>query len=145
MLRAILIAIVCGLGLGGAVLVLLTRSQGVPDVSKLIAVPSGQPVTFVEVISGQRGPQGVTERYRFIAPEIERDGGSVTFDQASADMHHLCESYALPRIANTGPQPSQIVISLADRPVEFGTASPAATQYFEAYNVNGKQCIWEGF
>jgi len=145
MLRSVIIAILLGFGLGGAILALIIRGQDVPDPSLLITVPSGQPITFAEVITGERGPGGLTLRYRFIAPQIERDGGSVNFDQASEDMHHLCETYAIPRIANTGPQPSQIIISLADRPVEFGAPAPAATQYFEAYRVSDKQCIWESF
>ena len=45
----------------------------------------------------------------------------------------------------TGPQPSQIVISLSDRAVPFGEADPEATQFFEAYRVEGGACIWEMF
>ena len=36
-----------------------------------------------------------------------------------------------------GPQPSQIVISLADRPVPFGQPDPEATQFFEAFRPEG--------
>ena len=46
---------------------------------------------------------------------------------------HLCQNFALPRISDIGPQPSQIVSSLSDRPVPFGEAAPDATQFFEAY------------
>ena len=58
-------------------------------------------------------------------------------------MEHLCNTYALPRVPNQGPRPSQIIISLSDRPVEFGTADPEATQFFEAYAVEDEACVWE--
>jgi hypothetical protein len=60
-------------------------------------------------------------------------------------MAHLCQSYALPRLSETGPVPAQIIISLSDRPVPFGEASPEATQFFEAYRIEGDACIWEAF
>lgn len=110
-----------------------------------IAVPSGQPVTLLDVITNQPGPLGLTTRFRFIAPEIAREGGSVDLETAQADMLALCQSYALPRIAGQGPQPAQIVISLSDRPVPFGEAAPDATQFFEAFALQDGTCIWEMF
>ncbi|MBS0565647.1 MAG: acetolactate synthase [Proteobacteria bacterium] len=91
------------------------------------------------------GPDGLTYRFRFLAPAIARAGGTVSADAAEADMQALCESYALPRIATTGPVPQEIVISLSDRPVNFGEPAPDATQYFEAYRPEGKTCVWQGF
>nr|WP_246531594.1 MULTISPECIES: DUF6497 family protein [Pseudohalocynthiibacter] len=110
-----------------------------------IPAPSGQPITFYEIIWGQRGPSGMAVRFRFLAPEIAREGGRIEFAQAEEDMKFLCESYALPRIAENGPKPTQIIISLSDRIVEFGSADPAATQFFEAYRPEDTTCIWEGF
>lgn len=107
-----------------------------------LAVPSGQPVTFVETIGTVPGPDGLTARFRFLAPEI---GGAVDFDTASADMAWLCQTYALPRIAGTGPQPAQVVISLADRPVAFGDSDPEVVQFFEAYRVTAGRCEPEAF
>jgi hypothetical protein len=60
-------------------------------------------------------------------------------------MHHLCETYAVPRLAQTGPQPSQIVISFAQQETEFGIADPDITQFFEAYRVEDGTCILEFF
>lgn len=108
-------------------------------------VPSGQAVTFLDTVWAEPGPEGLTARFRFVAPGIARDGGHVDFEAATADMAWLCEHYALPRIPATGPQPSQVIISLSDRAVKFGEASPQATQYFEAYRIAGATCIWEGF
>jgi hypothetical protein len=110
----------------------------------LIAVPSGQPVTLQDVIWGEPGPDGLTARFRFVAPQIARDGGSVDFDTAIEDMDHLCNTYALPRISTvTGPTPQQIVISLSDIPVPFGEMQPEATQFFEGYAIEDNACIWE--
>lgn len=111
----------------------------------LIAVPSGQPVTLQDVIWNVPGPDGLTLRFRFIAPEIAADGGSIGYDDASMDMQHLCETYVLPRIAEYGPAPQQVIISLADREVEFGDSAPEATQFFDAYSYQDGICILEVF
>lgn len=108
-----------------------------------IPVPSGQPVTLQDVIWNESGPQGLTLRFRFIAPQIARAGGSVDFDTAAADMQALCEGFALPRLAEFGPMPAQVVISLADVEVPFGEAAPDATQFFEAFSIRDGACIWE--
>lgn len=112
----------------------------------LIAVPSGQPVTLQDVIWNEPGPDGLTARFRFIAPEIARDTGSIDFETALEDMDHLCETYALPRtLTTTGPRPVQIIVSMSDIPVEFGIITPEATQFFEAYSIAEGICQWEPF
>lgn len=110
-----------------------------------VPVPSGQTVIFHEIVRDAAGPAGLTYRFRFVAPGIARDGGTVDFETAAADMDHLCQDFALPRISDLGPRPAQIVISLADRAVEFGVPAPEVTQFFEAYRVEDGTCIWEGF
>ena len=120
-------------------------AQIAPGDDQAIEVPSGQLVTLMDVVMSAPGPDGLTARFRFLAPAIARDAGQVDFDTASADMLHLCQTYALGHIANTGPQPSQVVISLSDRAVPFGEADPDATQFFEAYRVEDGTCIWEAF
>ncbi len=110
-----------------------------------IPVPSGQEVTLQEVIWNVPGPEGLTSRFRFIAPAINREAGSVDFETASTDMQHLCETYALDRLSSLGPMPRQVIISLADRALPFGEPAPEATQFFEAYRIEGKTCIWEAF
>lgn len=108
-----------------------------------IEVPSGQDVTLLDVIWNEMGPVGLTMRFRFVAPGIARDGGKVDFETAVADMQALCEGFALPRLAGLGPKPAQIVISLADRAVPFGESAPDATQFFEAFSIDGTTCTWE--
>ena len=115
------------------------------DEDVLIPVPSGQPVTLQDVIWNAPGPEGLTLRFRFVAPQIARNGGDITTEAAQADMLHLCQTYALPRIAEFGPEPAQIVISMADISVPFGDTAPEVTQFFEAYSVQDGICIWEVF
>ncbi|MDH2325388.1 DUF6497 family protein [Cereibacter sp. SYSU M97828] len=106
-----------------------------------IPVPSGQTVTLIDTVSDAAGPSGLTLRFRFLAPDL----AGVAYDLAAEDMRALCESYALPRMPQTGPKPQQIVISLADRSLPFGDSNPDATQFFEAFSVADGHCIWEPF
>ncbi len=116
-----------------------------PEASGEIAVPSGQPVSYLDTVQTAPGTEGLTIRFRFVAPQIAREGGGITPEVAQADMAWLCENFALDRLPSTGPAPSQIVISLADRPLPFGEPDPDATQFFEAFSVEGDTCSWEAF
>ncbi len=108
-----------------------------------VAVPSGQSVTLQDVVWNAPGPDGLTLRFRFVAPAIAKSAPGVDFETAINDMRALCNSFALPRIADFGPAPAQIIISLSDVPVAFGEAAPDATQFFEAYTIENGQCLWE--
>lgn len=108
-----------------------------------IDVPSGQPVELREVLVDDLGDE-VWLRFRFIAPEIAREGGSITYATAEPDFMHLCETLALPYIAEYALSGDVIVISLADRDTEFGLPDPDATQFFEAFRPVDNTCIWEG-
>ena len=109
-----------------------------------VEVPSGQEVTLQDVVWNVPGPEGMTLRFRFVAPGIA-EGGGVDFETAAVDMQALCDGYALPRVAEFGPMPAQIVISLAAAPVEFGAPAPEIKQYFESYSIADGACIWEMF
>ncbi len=113
--------------------------------AETVPVPSGQEIIYHDTIQNRPGVAGLTYRFRFIAPQIARDTGSVGVEAAAQDMDFLCDTFALPRVPVDGPRPSQIIISLSDRPVEFGTPTPEATQFFEAYRIEDDICIWEGF
>jgi hypothetical protein len=110
-----------------------------PGDDALLGVPSGQAVTLQDVIWNVRGVQGLTLRFRFVAPDL----AGLDLDTALADMQALCESYAIPRSTDFGPAPQQIIISLADVALPFGEAAPDAVQYFEAYRIENGACIWE--
>lgn len=110
-----------------------------------IIVPSGQQVRLIDVVQTAPGPAGLTLRFRFLAPGIARAGGTVGPEAAQADMAYLCHAFAVPRLSDIGPVIAQVVISLADREVDFGAADPEATQFFEAYRIEGDACIWDPF
>ncbi|MCV2869473.1 DUF6497 family protein [Defluviimonas sp. WL0002] len=107
-----------------------------------ITLPSGMVVTYLDTVHTAPGPEGLTVRFRFTSPDLSTRPAD---DGTLEDMTWLCETYALPRIAVTGPEPQQVIITLADRPVAFGAADPEATQYFEAFRPEGQTCIWEAF
>lgn len=109
-----------------------------------VEVPSGQEVFWQDVIWNVPGPEGMVTRFRFIAPGIAAEGG-VGFDAAAADMQHLCDSFALPRLSEFGAGEAQVVISLSAAPVEFGAAAPDVVQFFESYSVADGACRWEMF
>ena len=117
---------------------LLAHSACAEDLS----VPSGQPVTFHEMLWDRPGG-GLIYRFRFVAPEIGQDGRE--YEDVEVDMQYLCETFALPRLAETGPQPSQIVISFSQDETEFGIANEDVIQFFEAYRVENETCILEFF
>jgi hypothetical protein len=109
-----------------------------------VDVPSGQPLTLIEVIWNEPGPAGTAVRFHFLAPEIA-PGASIGFDTASSDMAALCDTYAVPRVIEAGATPDQIIIAMSDRVVPFGQTDPEATQFFEAYSLQGDTCVWEMF
>lgn len=106
-------------------------------------VPSGQSITLQDLF-WEEGEELIL-RVRFLAPAIARDGGTVAHDVASADMLYLCEAFVLPQIAAGPDSPTQVILSLSDIAVPFGEANPDATQFFEAYIVDGDSCISEVF
>ncbi|WOI55355.1 DUF6497 family protein [Palleronia sp. LCG004] len=109
--------------------------------AETVPVPSGQAVEFVEVVRDAPG-LGLAYRFRFVAPEI---AGAIDYKTAATDMIHLCQSYALPRLPRIGATLPRVVISLSDRPTEFGDLVPDATQFFEIYRAEGEICVWDGF
>ncbi len=123
---------------------LISCTLATPVAAQQMQVPSGQPVTLSEVLIDEQ-PGEIWVRFRFIAPEIARDGGAVSYDIAAPDMDHLCETLALPYLQEYALNPTRVVISLSDREVPFGAPTPEATQFFEAYRPETTRCIWEEF
>lgn len=124
---------------------ILFLALATPALAEPVIVPSGQAVTLYDVITDVPGPAGDTHRYRFLAPGISGGDGAVSMEETMSDMDHLCATVAIPRIRAAGARPAQIIISLSDREVEFGQPNPEITQFFEAYAIQGTDCIWEGF
>jgi hypothetical protein len=108
-----------------------------------IDVPSGQPVELQEVLIDDLGGE-IWLRFRFVAPQINRDNGTVSPVEAGDDMAHLCDAVALPYLEHHALTGDVIAVSLSDRPTEFGVADPDSTQIFEAFRIVGDTCEWDG-
>jgi hypothetical protein len=109
-----------------------------------VPVPSGQAVVLSEVLLDE-APGELWARFRFIAPQIARYGGTITYEQAGPDKDHLCAGLALDYLKDYQIRAARVVISLSDRPVPFGVQDAAATQFFETYRPEPPHCIWEEF
>jgi hypothetical protein len=101
-------------------------------------------VTLSEVLQDQVGDEAWL-RFRFVAPQIARDGGTVSYGEAEGDFTYLCESVARPYLVEYALAADVIVISLMDRMVPFGTPDPDATQFIEAYRIANDTCLLETF
>ncbi len=115
-----------------------------PVFAQNIAVPSGQPVTLHDVMI-EATDRANSYRFRFLTPDIDGSDVLQNIDILEGDMVHLCQEYALPQIAASGDIAGRVIISFADRPTEFGVATPDVTQVFESYSIENDTCIWEAF
>lgn len=106
-----------------------------------LILPSGLEAYLHETLWDERST-GLAYRFRFVAPDLT---GQEDFETKMTDLEYLCNSYAVPRMANIGPQPTQIVISIANQESEFGVTDPNVIQIFEAYTLDQGGCIWEMF
>ncbi len=109
----------------------------------LVPVPSGQPVHLNDVLL-DNNPGELWLRFRFIAPKIGSDVGRIGYDVATIDMEHLCQTLAVAYVAHHKLEPARVVISLSNKPIDFGHTAPDATQFFEAYLLQDSQCVWDG-
>ena len=128
----------CGFGL------VLLGLSGLPAFATEVPVPSGQAVILREVLLDD-APGELWVRFRFIAPQIARDTGDVSYELAGPDMDYLCNGLALPYLNHHRLQAARVVISLSDRVVTFGQKDADATQFFETYTPDPAGCIWEEF
>lgn len=115
---------------------------GSSALAQTITLPSGQTVALIDVIVEDAPP---VARFRFLAPAIDPAGDGLTYDRVRDDFVVLCDAYAVPAMVEAGVTVPEVVVSMSDRVVEFGVASPNATQYFEPFSVQNGRCIWEQF
>ena len=123
---------------GCAILILM----GAPVLAQ--DVPSGQSITLDEVLIDEVNSESWL-RFRFLAPQIARDGGDTDYAAAEGDFVHLCETVARPYLSEFDLAPDVVVIALMDRAVPFGQADPDATQFIEAFRILDNSCTWEAF
>lgn len=123
------------------------RDKGIPlstPVAGQGSVPSGQTVRLLEVLVDEVAAENWL-RFRFLAPEIDRTGGGLSFEAIEPDFEYLCREVALPYLAEYDLSPDLVAITLLDREVPFGSTDPDATQFIEVFRVAGGTCVWEGF
>ena len=119
-----------------------------PALAETVVAPSGMGLTLHETRVERHEGLGPTAagaetwvRFRFLAPEIAEAG----YAGVEADFLPLCEEFALPRIAALGTSADVVILSIEDRPVEFGTMDPEAVQVFESFRAGTGRCEWELF
>ena len=124
------------------------QAQGrviLPGGDAAFAVPSGQVVTLQEVIVDQPTESSAIYRFRFLAPAIARDGGTMDFEGSIADMKQLCDTYAVQQIMLPMPLASQVIIAFSDIVLPFGETNPEATQFFMAFSLVDGACVLEPY
>ncbi|MEM9350653.1 MAG: DUF6497 family protein [Pseudomonadota bacterium] len=104
-------------------------------------MPSGEALEFHESFYERQDGGALWARFRFVMPAI---GDGVAYADVADDFMELCQVYVIPALEGQDA-PDQVIISLADRPTDFGVPAPDVTQYFEAFRLEGSSCIWEGF
>lgn len=104
-----------------------------------IAVPSGQPLTFLGFLAEQ---DAAVVRFRFLAPDI---GAVFGFEDVVQDFQALCDAQVMPVLAANGLAPRQIVLSMSAADVPFGQPAPEVLQFFEVFRSENGACIWEEF
>lgn len=126
------------------------RFRGLAGVALLVALPlraevmlpsgldAGLHEGFIEV-----QPDGARwARFRYVVPALADGAG---FDRVAQDFVALCEGQALPMLSEAGEEVAQIIVSLMDKPIEFGHSDPGSVQYFETFAIREGRCIWEEF
>ncbi|MGK7652494.1 DUF6497 family protein [Roseovarius sp. B08] len=127
-------------GLLAALMAQAAPVQGEAQEERLV-LPSGLEARLQEVIVGEAA-LGLTVRFRFVAKGFT---GAEDFETQTADLEYLCNDFALGRIDLAEKAPDRVVISLADRPSEFGRFDPDVAQIFESFSVGDDACILELF
>lgn len=113
--------------------------------AQVVELPSGLTPSLSEVLVDQVGDE-TWLRFRFVAEALDPQAdASVEFAAIEGDFALICADLALPYAAKHALQADKIVVSVADRFVEYGKTDPAATQYFEQFRITDGDCIWEGF
>ncbi|WP_246227779.1 DUF6497 family protein [Roseobacter ponti] len=117
----------------------VTEAAGVPDA---LQVPSGQAMDLFEVLV-DRVDAETWIRFRFVAPSIARARGEISFFDVQDDFEHLCTRVALPYLKERDLSADAVVVSLLDRPAEFGQADDTLTQFIEVFRIKNGICAWE--
>ncbi len=140
---------VAGLGdIVRAVLAFLLLIAALPARGQdLMQVPSGQVMLPYEALWEDHLSEGANGEtwliLRFLAPEISKSKGRISFAEAEGDLVFLCTNIGLPLAAMTGGGVDQIIVTLLEKPLPRGQRDPDVTKFINAFRVTEGACIWE--
>ncbi|MDM7968859.1 MAG: DUF6497 family protein [Paracoccaceae bacterium] len=107
-----------------------------------VALPSGLEVSLLEGFVEVQPDGARWARFRYVMPALAQ---GAEFDAVQDDFAALCEGQAIPMLDAAAEEVVLIVVSLMDKPMEFGQSDPGTVQYFESFAIRDGRCIWEEF
>ncbi|MGR3703948.1 MAG: DUF6497 family protein [Paracoccaceae bacterium] len=107
-----------------------------------VALPSGLEAALLEGFVELQPDGARWGRFRYVMPALAE---GADFDAVQQDFSALCEGQALPMLEAAGEAVALVVVSLMDKPMEFGQSDPGTVQYFESFAIRDGRCIWEEF
>jgi len=107
-----------------------------------VALPSGLEAALLEGFVELQPDGARWGRFRYVMPALAE---GADFDAVQQDFSALCEGQALPMLEAAGETGALVVVSLMDKPMEFGQSDPGTVQYFESFAIRDGRCIWEEF
>lgn len=122
--------------------VLVLAMLAAPALRADVDLPSGLEAALLEGFVEVQPDGARWARFRYVMPALAQEAG---FDQVQGDFGALCEGQALPMLAAAGEVVAMVVVSLMDKPLEFGQSDPGTVQYFESFAIREGRCIWEEF
>ena len=114
-----------------------------PALRAEVILPSGLEASLLEGFVEIQPDGARWARFRYVMPALE--GGATGFDAVQADFVTLCEAQARPMLIQAGGEVALVIVSLMDKPLEFGQSDPGTVQYFESFAIRDDRCIWEEF
>ncbi|SHF42917.1 hypothetical protein SAMN05444339_10652 [Loktanella atrilutea] len=105
-------------------------------------MPSGLEISLYDVILDANSQ---VARFRFLVPDIAPDAGNKTFGDVIDDLQYVCDSVIVPALHDNGWVSGDVVLSVSDRPVDFGAYDSQVVQFFQPFRLEGDTCVWEDF
>lgn len=105
-------------------------------------MPSGLDITLYDVILEA---DAKIARFRFTVPAIAASAGHKGFVDVIDDLQFVCDKVIVPALQGNGWDSGEVVVSVSDKPVDFGVYDPDVTQFFQPFRMEADACVWEDF
>lgn len=99
--------------------------------------PPAVPELTLDLYDLRIEPEQVHFRFTYEGPEQ-------SFDTLEPTFHWLCETVAARVLRDARMRQTNVVVAISPEPVAFGEATDVL-QFFEAFRVDGFECVWEYF